>query len=108
MLATHQQEPEELQQQGVMAVPRTAQVDVQTLTAGTLSRPRGISTSEAQRFQAPRCERCGALTQLRWIDVSATPDSEPRWQLDRIRCLTPGCSANADNTANGRGSADRR
>jgi hypothetical protein len=89
-------------------VPKTAQADVSTLKVSTLSRPIGISTSEAQRFQPPRCEHCGALTQLRWIDVSATPDSEPRWQLDLIRCLTPGCPATAGNTANASGSADRR
>ncbi len=62
---------------------------------GASSRPMGISTDDAQRFKAPRCSTCGSVTQLRWIDVSATPDSEPRWQLDRVRCLTPGCSPNA-------------
>jgi hypothetical protein len=91
-------------------VPNTAHASrvASDVTVSTLSRPIGISTSEAQRFQPPRCEHCGALTQLRWIDVSATPDSEPRWQLDLIRCLTPGCPATAGNTANASGSADRR
>lgn len=56
------------------------------------SRPIGISTDDAQRFKAPRCTTCGSATQLRWIDVSASPDGEPRWQLDQVRCLTPGCS----------------
>ena len=55
--------------------------------------PIGISTEDAQRFQAPRCATCGSLTQLRWIDVSPNPDGEPRWQLDQVRCLTPGCAA---------------
>lgn len=70
--------------------------------------PIGISTEDAKRFQAPPCATCGSLTQLRWIDVSHTPDSEPRWQLDQVRCLTPGCSAKADVTAGRSGSADRR
>jgi len=73
-----------------------------------LSRPTGLSTREAQAFQPPRCAQCGSPTQLRWIDISTTPDAEPRWQLDRVRCLTPGCRANADDTANASGSANRR
>ncbi len=77
-------------------------------TGRPTSRPVGLTTTEAQRFQPPRCVECGSLTQLRWIDVSATPDSEPRWQLDRIRCLTPGCPANAVSTATASGSATRR
>jgi hypothetical protein len=63
-------------------------------TPSSFSWPIGISTDDALRFEAPRCPGCGSQTQLRWIDVSATADSEPRWQLDRVRCLTPGCSPN--------------
>ncbi|HET9187708.1 MAG TPA: hypothetical protein VFN80_07130 [Acidothermaceae bacterium] len=81
-------------------------------TARTLlsssSWPIGVSTEDAQRFQAPRCANCGSTTQLRWIDVSATRDAEPRWQLDQVRCLTPGCSVTAGAPAGPSDSADRR
>jgi hypothetical protein len=43
------------------------------------------------RVRAPLCDRCGAVMQLRWVDVSTSSDAEPLWLLDTIRCLTPGC-----------------
>ncbi|HXR41313.1 MAG TPA: hypothetical protein VN738_02830 [Acidothermaceae bacterium] len=58
-----------------------------------VSQPVGISTTAAQRVRAPLCDRCGAVMQLRWVDVSTSADVEPRWMLDTVRCLTPGCRA---------------
>ncbi|MGH8891345.1 MAG: hypothetical protein ACRDV3_16480 [Acidothermaceae bacterium] len=59
----------------------------------TVDRSIGLSTKQAQNVQPPLCDRCGVPMQLRWVDVSATPDVEPRWQLDIVRCLTPDCAA---------------
>jgi hypothetical protein len=56
-----------------------------------VSQPVGISTSAAMRVRAPLCDRCGAVMQLRWVDVSTSSDAEPLWLLDTIRCLTPDC-----------------
>jgi hypothetical protein len=57
----------------------------------TVDRLTGLTTKQAQNVRPPLCDTCGVTMQLRWVDVSTTPDVEPRWQLDLVRCLTLGC-----------------
>jgi len=71
-------------------------------STATVDRLPGLSTAEAKNARPPLCDNCGVVMQLRWVDVSTTPDVEPRWQLDIMRCLTPGCPARGAHAADPR------
>jgi len=83
--------------------PKTATVDGLTrpttrpttrLTTGPTTGPTTrLTTKQAQEVLPPICDACGATMQLRWVDVSTAADTDLRWQLDIVRCLTPDCAA---------------
>jgi len=71
-------------------------------STATVDRLPGLSTAEAKNTRPPLCDSCGFVMQLRWVDVSTAADVEPRWQLDIVRCLTPGCAARGAHAADRR------